>query len=98
MLPSMRNDTNPSPVPAAYRPQAIHPDELWTVEEVARFFRVSRSWVYKASSRGDLPCIRIGPMLRFHPLAVRGLASGPQPSAMSAPLEIIAPTLKQEER
>src|SRR5437764_1175251 len=48
-----------------------HPDELWTVEEVARFLRVSRSWVYKASSRGDLPCIRIGPMVRFNPAAIR---------------------------
>jgi len=70
--------------PAAYRlttPQ----HQLWTVEDVARFLQVSRSWVYKASSRGDLPCVRIGPMLRFDPAAIRSLGSVSEPPSATLP-------------
>jgi excisionase family DNA binding protein len=85
MLLGMRNDSTPPAVPTVRPHQAIHPDELWTVEEVARFLRVSRSWVYKASSRGDLPCIRIGPMVRFSPAAIRELTSPPPANSADGP-------------
>jgi len=44
---------------------------LWTVNDVARLLKASLSWVYKAAERGELPCIRIGAMLRFEPAAIR---------------------------
>jgi excisionase family DNA binding protein len=43
---------------------------LWTVKEVARYLRASVSFAYKAAERGDLPCIRVGALLRFDPAAV----------------------------
>ncbi len=51
-------------------------ERLWTVDDVARYLTASRSWVYKAAERGDLPCLRIGSMLRFDPAAVRAFANG----------------------
>ncbi len=51
---------------------ALPPDEmLWTAREVAKHMRASISWVYKAAERGELPCIRLGAMLRFDPAAIR---------------------------
>ena len=51
---------------------ALPPDEmLWTAREVATYLRASLSWVYKAAERGELPCIRLGAMLRFDPSAIR---------------------------
>jgi excisionase family DNA binding protein len=50
-----------------------HPDDdaLWTVNDIARVLKSSVSWVYKAAERGELPCIRIGAMLRFEPATIR---------------------------
>lgn len=47
------------------------PENLWTVEDVARFVKCSKSWVYKAAEAGDLPSVRCGSMLRFDPVAVK---------------------------
>jgi excisionase family DNA binding protein len=41
------------------------------VDSVARYLSASKSWAYKAAERGELPCIRIGAMLRFAPNSVR---------------------------
>jgi len=46
-------------------------DALWDVKDIARVLKASVSWVYKASERGELPCIRIGAMLRFEPATIR---------------------------
>ena len=46
-------------------------DALWDVKDIARVLKASISWVYKAVERGDLPCIRIGAMVRFEPSAIR---------------------------
>lgn len=50
---------------------------LWDVRDVARFLKASVSWVYKAAERGDLPCVRIGGLLRFDARVVRAFAAGP---------------------
>src|SRR2546425_2808694 len=50
---------------------------LWDVRDVARYLKASVSWVYKAAERGELPCIRVGGLLRFDPRAVRAFAAGP---------------------
>lgn len=47
------------------------PEKLWTVPQVAKLFGTSASWVYKAVERGEIPCVRLGTMVRFDPIAVR---------------------------
>jgi excisionase family DNA binding protein len=46
-------------------------EKLWTVRDVASYLQASTSYVYKAAERGELPCLRIGSMLRFEPSAIR---------------------------
>jgi excisionase family DNA binding protein len=58
-----------NPLPPAAAP--LGDEALWTVAEVAKLLRASRSWVYKLAESGDLPCIRIGALLRFDPAAIR---------------------------
>ena len=43
---------------------------LWTVDQVAEFLSMSKSWVYKAAEQGSLPCVRIGASLRFFPAEI----------------------------
>ncbi len=54
----------------------IETDELWTAEDVARFLKTSRSWVYHRAQAGLLPCVKIGGLLRFDPVAIRALVAG----------------------
>ena len=54
---------------------APHP-ALWTAEEVAKFLKVSRSWVYQRAERGDLPSLRVGGLRRFEPAAILAWARG----------------------
>lgn len=49
---------------------------LWDANDVARYLKASRSWVYQRAERGELPCLRIGGLLRFDPKAIRALALG----------------------
>lgn len=49
---------------------------LWNVHDVAQYLKASVSWVYKAAERGELPCVRIGGLLRFDARAVRVFALG----------------------
>jgi excisionase family DNA binding protein len=49
---------------------------LWDVRDVAQYLKASVSWVYKAAERGELPCVRIGGLLRFDARAVRAFALG----------------------
>jgi excisionase family DNA binding protein len=51
-------------------------EALWTAEEVAAFIKCSVSYVYKSAERGELPCVRVGRMLRFQPDSVRALVLG----------------------
>jgi excisionase family DNA binding protein len=49
---------------------------LWDANDVARYLRVSRSWVYHRSESGALPCLRIGGLVRFDPAAIIAFARG----------------------
>ena len=51
-------------------------DGLWDANDVARFLKVSRSWVYHRAEGGRLPCIRVGGLLRFDPGTIRASARG----------------------
>jgi len=44
---------------------------LWGVRECAHYLRRSVSWVYHATSRGELPYRRIGGRLAFEPEVIR---------------------------
>jgi excisionase family DNA binding protein len=46
-------------------------DTLWDANDVARYLKVSRSWVYHRAEAGLLPYLRVGALLRFEPAAVR---------------------------
>ena len=40
-------------------------EKLLTVPQAAQFLGVSKSWVYQATNRGELPAYRVGRSLRF---------------------------------
>ena len=54
----------------------INPEALWTVRDVAAYLKASTSYVYKAAERGEIPCRRLGALLRFVPADVRTWAEG----------------------
>ena len=51
-------------------------EELWDANDVARYLKVSRSWVYQRAEAGPLPCLRVGGLIRFDPETVRAFARG----------------------
>ncbi|HYV49051.1 MAG TPA: helix-turn-helix domain-containing protein [Myxococcaceae bacterium] len=56
---------------------ATEPSEgLWDAQDVARYLKASRSWVYQKAEAGLLPSLRIGGLLRFNPEVVRAWAQG----------------------
>ena len=61
--------------------QTQHQESLWDALDVARYLKTSRSWVYMHANSGELPCRRIGGLLRFDPGAVRAYARGENQAA-----------------
>jgi len=53
-----------------------HDEQLWDAQDVARYLKVSRSWVYHRAESGELPCLKIGGLLRFDPQAIHAFARG----------------------
>ncbi len=51
-------------------------ETLWDANDVAKFLKASRSWVYQRAESGLLPSLRIGGLLRFDPEAIRSYALG----------------------
>ncbi len=49
---------------------------LWDANDVARYLRVSRSWVYHRVDAGQLPSLRVGGLVRFDPDVVQAFARG----------------------
>ena len=60
-----------APTGVFVRPSA----NLWDAQDVARYLKVSRSWVYQRAEAGQLACVRVGGLLRFRPDSVRAIAS-----------------------
>lgn len=56
------------------RPTTRTGDELWDANDVARYLKVSRSWVYHRAEAGQLPHLRVGGLLRFDAEVVRAFA------------------------
>lgn len=65
---------------------SVQTEGLWDVRDVAGYYKVSRSWVYQQAESGVLPCLRIGGLLRFDPVAVRAFARGEHTLAKVLPL------------
>ena len=65
---------------------------LWDVADVSRFLKASRSWVYHRAESGELPCLRIGGLLRFEPDAIRSYARGDR--GQSTTLRLARPALR----
>lgn len=61
-------------------PLAPVPDEacsLWRIEDVAKYLKTSRSWVYqRAGTMDGIPVMRVGGLLRFEPDEVKAWARG----------------------
>jgi excisionase family DNA binding protein len=63
---------------------------LWDANDVARYLKVSRSWVYHRAELGLLPCVRIGALLRFEPAKVQQFVLGHPPVS---PPPAVVPTV-----
>jgi excisionase family DNA binding protein len=55
------------------------PETLWTANDVAAYLKVSRSWVYHRCESGELPCLRVGALVRFEPERIKAYARGDRP-------------------
>ena len=64
-----RPSTTPLPPP----PQ-LSDGTLWDANDVAKYLKVSRSWVYHRAEAGQLPHLRVGGLLRFDPATVKSFA------------------------
>ncbi len=61
-------------------------DTLWTANDVARYLKVSRSWVYHRAESGQLPYLRVGALIRFQPDEIRSLVGSTPGRAKSLSL------------
>lgn len=57
-----------------YGPDGI--ETLWDARDVARYLKVSRSWVYQKAEAGLLPYLKVGGLVRFVPERIRAFALG----------------------
>jgi excisionase family DNA binding protein len=67
---------DPTPKEALMITDAQSTDDLWDANDVARYLKASRSWVYHQAEAGKLPHLRIGALLRFDPAKVKAFAHG----------------------
>jgi excisionase family DNA binding protein len=61
-------------------------EPVWDALDVARFLKVSRSWVYQQAEAGLLPHRRVGGLLRFDPRAIQAWFRGDGESRSLLPL------------
>jgi excisionase family DNA binding protein len=55
----------PAPARAMLSPDASNSEELLDVKSAAAYCRVSLTTIYRASERGQLPCLHAGSRVRF---------------------------------
>ena len=51
-------------------------EALWDARDVARYLKVSRSWVYQKAEAGLIPYLKVGGLVRFVPERIRAFAFG----------------------
>jgi excisionase family DNA binding protein len=66
-------------------------EPVWDALDVARFLKVSRSWVYQQAEAGLIPHRRVGGLLRFDPRAIQAWFRGDAESRSLLPLLKAAP-------
>ena len=66
-------------------------ESLWDASDVARYLKVSRSWVYHQAESGTLPHRRVGALLRFIPTAIRAFALGAPTNVSHRSIALEAP-------
>lgn len=66
-------------------------EPVWDALDVARYLKVSRSWVYQQVEAGLLPHRRVGGLLRFDPRAIQAWFRGDAASRSFSPLLKAAP-------
>ena len=64
---------------------------VWDALDVARFLKVSCSWVYQQAEAGLLPHRRVGGLLRFDPRAIQAWFRGEAECRSLSPLLKAAP-------
>lgn len=62
-------------------------ETLWDARDVARYLKVSRSWVYQKAEAGLLPHLKVGGLVRFVPERVRAYALEGVTTAPRGPFE-----------
>jgi excisionase family DNA binding protein len=62
-------------------------EALWDGRDVARYLKVSRSWVYQKAEAGLLPYLKVGGLVRFVPERIRAFALGPTCGTSAMPSE-----------
>jgi excisionase family DNA binding protein len=63
-------------------------ENLWKVDDVAKFLSVKRTAVYERVRAGELPHLRVGNLIRFVPDQVRAWAlkkTGPSATVVALP-------------
>lgn len=50
---------------------SVESDVITSVKEAAAFIRMSRSWTYRASARGELPSFKAGSRRRWRKSSLR---------------------------
>jgi excisionase family DNA binding protein len=60
-------------------------ETLWDARDVARYLKVSRSWVYQKAEAGLLPYLKVGGLVRFVPERIRAFALGSSGGSKAEP-------------
>jgi excisionase family DNA binding protein len=72
--------TMPAPAATCIEPDAGH---MMTADELAKLYRVPKSWFYELARQGRLPCQRLGRYVRFERAVIeRALAADSKITAL----------------
>ncbi len=59
-------------------------EPLMTAAEVATWLRIDAHEVYRRARRGEIPCVRLGRLVRFEPAAIRQLIADKRATPLTA--------------
>ena len=60
--------------PKQNKAMGTRPEPYWTPGDLAEYLQVTKAWIYRQVRYGDLPCRRLGRLLRFVPSEVMAWA------------------------
>ena len=50
-------------------------EPLWTVDDTARYLKMSKNWVYRRTESGEIPHGKFGRVIRYSPARIREYAA-----------------------